>query len=589
MAEQDDPMKNLPVKVAGMHELDRPQRGLERVQPGRGAMIYGGGDEGGGSEFSLRDILYVLFRHKWKIIFTTLLLAMLTMIYIASLPQQYESEARVMIRGDRTGLAVDPTGEGNSFMKANRSIAGSVVRTEIGLITSNVLAEQVVAKLGARTVLGWGVAPPPKPHSQNWLDRLAAQPWVVKTSGAIDRGVGALMASLHLTKPKMTMEQAAVDEIGRGLEVLPTMQESYVLKLTYRARTPETAQKVLNALLESYEQQHIQVHRAAVPPEFFQGKISELKGQLDAKETELDSQKKRLNISDLATQKATLLKRIDTYESMLNENDMQVTSLKAKVSGLEQLSGKRAGNGSRRIAAPRGANPVIDGLRQRLIDLKLREADLASRFTDKNGELIDVRGQIKEMERMITAEANKKSSGASDAFDSSFDLGSQDLETQAVLSKIELDYRNAREGMLNKELKEAQADLAALMQNEKTLTQLEREVGLLDEEYKRYMTSMQTADISAMLDKGKISNVDIVQHASLAVNPVKTQRKLLALLGFGLFISVVAGIGWAFGLDYCDHSIKTNEDVERHLGLPVLVAIPYNKRRHKALLQEGSI
>lgn len=588
MAEQDDPMKNLPVKVAGMHDLDRVHRALERVQPGRGPMIYGGGEEGGGGEFSLRDILYVLFRHKWKIACTTLLLIGLLLFYLASMPQQYQSEARVLIRGDRTGLSVDPTGEGNSFMKASRDVMGSSVRTEIGIITSKVLAEEVVSKLGAPSVLGWG-SEPPKPAKKSWVDRLLEQRWMKATSGAVGRGVDSAMAALHLTAPKMTPEQEAIDAIGRGLEVAPTMQESYVLLVTYRAPTPETAQKVLNALLESYEKRHIEVHRAAVPPEFFEGKIKELKDQLIAKETELDAQKKQLNISDLATQKATLLKRIDTYETALNENDMQLTSLKAKVSGLEQLSGKRTGKGGGRRVTVRGANPVVDGLRQKLVEMKLKEADLASRFTDKNGELIDVRGQIKEMERMIAAETSKKSSDGDSVMGDTVDPGSQDLETQAVLAKIELDYRNARDGMLNKELKEAQSDLAKLMQNEKTLMQLDREVTLLDTEYKRYLTSMQTADISAMLDKSKISNVDIVQHASLAVEPVKTQRKLLALLGFGLFMSLVAGIGWAFGLDYCDHSIKTNEDVERHLGLPVLVAIPYNKRRHKALLQEGNL
>src|SRR4029079_10952474 len=42
-----------------------------------------------------------------------------------------------------------------------------------------------------------------------------------------------------------------------------------------------------------------------------------------------------------------------------------------------------------------------------------------------------------------------------------------------------------------------------------------------------------------------------------------------------LLLVLAAGIGLAFLLDYLDDSVRTSEDVSRHLGLPTLALIPH--------------
>lgn len=49
-------------------------------------------------------------------------------------------------------------------------------------------------------------------------------------------------------------------------------------------------------------------------------------------------------------------------------------------------------------------------------------------------------------------------------------------------------------------------------------------------------------------------------------------------------IGLIAGIGLAFFIEYLDTSVKTVDDVERHLGLPVLGVIPQKVR---SLMEEG--
>ena len=43
-------------------------------------------------------------------------------------------------------------------------------------------------------------------------------------------------------------------------------------------------------------------------------------------------------------------------------------------------------------------------------------------------------------------------------------------------------------------------------------------------------------------------------------------------------MGLIGGFGLAFVMEYLDHSLRTSEDVEHYLNLPVLACIPETKR-----------
>jgi uncharacterized protein involved in exopolysaccharide biosynthesis len=65
--------------------------------------------EGKNQERSLRDIYYVLFRHKWKTI--PFFLAVVITVTVGTLlaTKIYQSEAKVMLRLGRENVSLDPT------------------------------------------------------------------------------------------------------------------------------------------------------------------------------------------------------------------------------------------------------------------------------------------------------------------------------------------------------------------------------------------------------------------------------------------------------------------------------------------------
>ena len=117
-----------------------------------------------------------------------------------------------------------------------------------------------------------------------------------------------------------------------------------------------------------------------------------------------------------------------------------------------------------------------------------------------------------------------------------------------------------------------------------TGAQMRRNISLSEQEYLNYRDNLQATEISAALDSAHVSNVKILQPATLPVTPVKPRKT--RMIAIGLFIAFFGSIGFAFVIEYFDHSFKTNEEVERRLGLPVLATIP-KVRKRELLLATG--
>lgn len=70
----------------------------------------------------------------------------------------------------------------------------------------------------------------------------------------------------------------------------------------------------------------------------------------------------------------------------------------------------------------------------------------------------------------------------------------------------------------------------------------------------------------------KAESVNVIDEATVPVSPIRPRPMMNVALAFAL--SLMLGVGIAFMLEYLDHTIKTTQDVEKYLELPVIGAIP---------------
>lgn len=168
-----------------------------------------------------------------------------------------------------------------------------------------------------------------------------------------------------------------------------------------------------------------------------------------------------------------------------------------------------------------------------------------------------------------------------------------DKQIETTRTRLYAELVSMREAMMSQlnvkkaELTVVQDELTAAKEILKVKMLEDQRIGAAVEEYKaeksRYdkLENEYIADKIRMLTPREIIDVSSEPAAAGAPSSPNHQRNLM----IGAVMGLVAGIGVAFIYNYFDTSIKSLEDAERQLGLPVLGVIP--KDAALMILQDG--
>ncbi len=217
------------------------------------------------------------------------------------------------------------------------------------------------------------------------------------------------------------------------------------------------------------------------------------------------------------------------------------------------------------------------------IDKKINEANekrqaLLVKYTPEYRDVVAEDARIKELteqkERVNREVTAKIKSEGEDL------IKNAEREVLASL-RSQLAAAQQREGRQRDAFERAAARANVEGQYETELTRLKRETEsnrlLLD----TYMQRQKEQELA--LSTGRPTNIKIHSNAVTPIAPTGPQRSRNILVA--LLLSLGAGIGLAFLLDYLDDSVRTSDDISRHLGLPTLALIPHyiNTEKKKLL------
>jgi uncharacterized protein involved in exopolysaccharide biosynthesis len=369
-----------------------------------------------------------------------------------------------------------------------------------------------------------------------------------------------LLINLGL-KSSIPMNEIAVGKVMRNLSVNPE-KNSHIIALSYQAESPELARDLLNVLIDQYRDQHIEMHRSQAPLQFIERKAENLRATLEQKEQLLKNFQVQNSISSIDEQKG---KVSDQVSLLQKENDQVESLISASSAKIESLKKSLLGRSPNRELSSVVGRP--NRIKDRLFELRSREADLSAYYPDTDRGLIDLRDKIRQTEEQLNRESEALTETTHGV-----DANYQALQLNLANDQAQLQALKARQKVLGHQLQERKAALLELSSHETNLNSLQREVDIANREYQQYRENLQRAKISADLDSGRISNVNIVQPPSFSQVPIKPRKALNLLLG--LLLGVSGGLGLGFFREYFDSSIKSAEDVEEKLGLPVLASIP---------------
>lgn len=499
---------------------------------------------------SARDVAYVLFRHKWAITVFFVAFAGAAALYTFIVPERFCSEAELLIRVGRENLTVDASAVGGGSPVGVSQNRENEVNSELAILTSRVLAEQIVDAAGEDRFL-------PQPHALTTKEKLYA---------AFKRIVGVpvrILTALGSSAPLPPRERA-VAKVMEGIAV-EVEKRTNIINVKYEDKTPEQAQETLGQLIEFYLDRHIEVYSAQARPQFFEDQSEQLEADLLEKEKQRDAFRAQYGISTIEAQKESLLKQISDTESELATTAADISATKAHLDSLEAALEKR----SKTVVTSETtgvANISAERIKSSLTEMRLRETDLAARYPAHHRPLVELREQIKQAEAML-GEEEETLTTTTTGLDQNYMQLQLDYDTETAHLKA----CEARKFVIEAEVDRLKQQLAQLTSHEAELNRMDREIEVAEKEYQDYREGLQRARISEALDRDLVSNVSVVQPATYSPVPVKPRK--LRNVALGIFLGLCGGIFLAFALEYIDDTLHTAEDLEKKLGIPVLTAL----------------
>jgi len=312
---------------------------------------------------------------------------------------------------------------------------------------------------------------------------------------------------------KLSPFEAQVNSVQKNLKI-DAIRDSNVIEVKFRSWYPELSAKVVNKLTDFYLEQHIKVHKTPRAHEFFTDQKQLLETSLRRVEEELKNFKQQWSISSMDSQKKLLLENFSAL--MFDHKNIQSEMMETK--------------------------ERVDWLKNKLSQ----------------------RTNYKQPETMPPAML-----GADTVY--------KELEKEMLVRQSALEGLKAKSDEQGKNLEYYRSMIRTLDEKEMELKRMERELGIVEENYKRYLTRLEDARVSDAMDLERISNVSVIEPATVPVSPIRRVSFIpnrVLHIAVGIIVGMIVGLVYAFLAEHLDHTFNSKEEVEQILNIPCLASIP---------------
>jgi capsular exopolysaccharide synthesis family protein len=436
----------------------------------------------------------------------------------------------------------------------------------IGGLTLGVLAGELqVPRFQARTLLQ---VMPPNPTSLSVTDALVqtgspmrdrqffnTQLSVLRSRAIAERVVARLKLESQPAPP------GAGDPVSRLLSAVAveSVPETYVVEVRVTHQDPKDAALWANTLSDVYMDYSIegQVEAAKRAYEWVTERLAETEtGMQEAQDRLL----KTYQGQDLFVPEGSV-SAITTSITKLNEDHIQAQARRIELEAQlgEFTEARRRGRGLDAIPQV-GADPGVSEINGRIRALVLDLTRLREQYKEGHPEVQKIQAQTQQLRR--------------------------DKETR--IAQIEEGLRAEYRQLQRKE-----AELQAAIEDNKSraaeqsqkLTELESLKKKADSAAGLYATLLQKLNETNIAASLQNNNIRLLDRAVVPTRPVWPRKRQIAL--YALAAGLLLGVCWILLRDALDNTLKDAEDVERHLHLDLLAAIPRYGKEDAALATEA--
>jgi uncharacterized protein involved in exopolysaccharide biosynthesis len=377
----------------------------------------------------------------------------------------------------------------------------------------------------------------------------ASAPWdpsFYPTQYEIIKSRAVLNKTIQALKLKERAPELATDGALRSSLVVEPRRNTRLILIKVEQPDPALAAEIANAVCAAYVQYNLELRMkgATEAVSWLTDEASRLRTKVQESAAALQNYRVKAGILGLEEQRKITAQKIMDFNKGYLEAQAQRLSTEAKLQQVTQIANDKAGAQMMFTVAN---SALIEKLRGEASDLEVERSKLLRVYKDKHPEILKIDARIQQVQQRL------------------------DAEIQNMVRAVQAEYKvaKAREDTLFNNVAQMRRDGQDLNEKEIQYLALQRESETNQQLYDSVVKRLKETGVTGGLET---NNVRVVEAATAPTAPIRPRK--IWNLGLSVAVGLGLGIALAAALEYFDTTVRTPDDVERYLGLPVIGIVP---------------
>lgn len=336
-------------------------------------------------------------------------------------------------------------------------------------------------------------------------------------------------------------------------------KDTEILEVDVTGKSPEQAQEANSLLVKGFLNRLTELSHAEsqATRKFLEQRVVSSKTELAGAEDRLKAYQVAHKIYSTTDQMKGLADQLTELDKVKAQNQLDLETAQAALGSIKgQLSDAGAG-----IAD----SPAIQQYKTQLAQLEATKASYTGKYTDEHPKMQEINQQIAQTRQALNDEISKiVAQQAPSSSTVQQKLLSDKFSSEAAIAVAQ--SKNAAIAALEKK---NDAEIAKLPEDQQGYIRVKRDADVAQEIYVMLAKRLEEAKVAEVMVPNE---VQVIDEATLPEKPIKP-RKLLTL-AIAAILGILAGSGYTVVKALMYHKIRSSEDVEQYLQLPVLGSIP---------------
>jgi uncharacterized protein involved in exopolysaccharide biosynthesis/Mrp family chromosome partitioning ATPase len=490
--------------------------------------------------------LFSSFLARMKLVIGAVVVALaLALLYLSVATPRYESTAQLLIESNQPKITQGE--EVAPGLDTSRFMIGQVIDSQIELLRSRRLAEEVIHRLDLRDF------ETPKP---GLVQRLIGEVFGGGDAKAENSPPDAVAPAENEQepdggdepKPRREISEAELGRFLSGLDVR-RFGLSLIIQVKYVHEDPKKAAEIANAVARTYieGQEERRLERATKVKDWLKDRVLQLQERIGDRRRTIERYKASNELVDSGGQ---LLQERELSETMAQSitANANAAALLAELRKVEQSASTDSPATATRLSLQ---STVISDFKRQYAQVQRQVANTVSRYGVTHPQVVSLKAELAKIEREIT------------------------LESQRLVENLRNQYEIARSKsqLLDQKLHELMEKLSESRERRIKLAEMERDVAVDSQLYSSLLARLREIELQRSLTRSVASIVEGARPAERAAHP----RKLLVLIG-SLATALVLSGSAALLLEFFGNFLRSPSSVRRVFGFKHVIPLPPTRK-----------